>query len=59
MSVIETHLKKNPRHKLHCISGKHILVIDEDIIKRLGINGSTFLEEKLTDNGILLEVCKF
>ena len=46
---------KNPRKKVHGIYDKLFVVIDEEIAKRLEINGSdTWLEQLEKDGGILL-----
>jgi hypothetical protein len=49
----------NPiKKKLHLISNKTVLIIDESIINYLGIDKeSTWVEEKVTDDGILLKIC--
>ena len=47
--VVRTFLKKP-----FCVSGKTILVIHEEMVKRLGINEETWFEEELVKDGILL-----
>ena len=44
------------------IGNKHLVVIDESIIIKLGINDdyqTTFLEQQLTDDGILMRIKQF
>ena len=40
------------------LGDKHLVVIDESIIQKLGINNdlTTFVEQELTDEGILMRV---
>ena len=40
---------------------KHLVIIDESIIQKLGIkeNLTTFVEQELTDNGILMRIKNF
>jgi hypothetical protein len=43
------------------LGNKHLVVIDEYIIQKLGINDdlTTFVEQELTDEGILMRVRRF
>lgn len=43
------------------IAGKHLVIIDESIIQKLGINDNsiTFVEQELTDDGILMRIRRF
>jgi hypothetical protein len=43
------------------LSNKHLVIIDESIIQELGINDNliTFVEQKLTQDGILLIIKNF
>jgi hypothetical protein len=44
--------------KLHRISDKTLVIIDEDIINRIGIDKeNTWVEEVVTEDGILLKIC--
>ena len=44
--------------KLHRISNKTLVIIDEAIISRIGINKeNTWVEEIATEDGILLKIC--
>jgi hypothetical protein len=44
--------------KAHRISDKTLVIIDEAIINRLGIDKeNTWVEEVVTDHGILLKIC--
>jgi hypothetical protein len=40
---------------------KHLVIIDESIIQKLGINDNltTFVEQELTDDGIVMRIKKF
>lgn len=40
---------------------KHVVIIDDSIIKKLGINDNliTFVEQELTDDGILMRIRRF
>ena len=38
------------------ISGKTIVVIHPDLVERLRINDTTWFEEEIADNGILLRI---
>ena len=40
------------------LGNKHLVVIDESIIQKLGINDdlTTFVEQELTDDGILMRI---
>jgi hypothetical protein len=48
------HLKKPFR-----FGEKTIIVIDDEIVKQLGINDTTWLEQEATDSGILMKVKTF
>ena len=57
-----SNLKEPPPVKqLWEIAGKHLVIIDESIIQKLGINDDsiTFVEQELTDDGILIRIAKF
>ncbi|HSF51869.1 MAG TPA: hypothetical protein VLA74_14000 [Nitrososphaeraceae archaeon] len=43
------------------LGNKHLVVIDESIIQKLGINDNltTFVEQELTDEGILMRIRRF
>ncbi|HEX6293774.1 MAG TPA: hypothetical protein VFZ46_01350 [Nitrososphaeraceae archaeon] len=43
------------------IGNKHLVIIDESIIQKLGINAdlTTFVEQELTDEGILMRIRRF
>ena len=45
--------------KLHNISNKTLVIIDESIINRIGIDDkeNTWVEEVVTEDGILLKIC--
>jgi hypothetical protein len=45
--------------KLHRISNKTLVIIDESIIDRIGIDDkeNTWVEEVVTEDGILLKIC--
>lgn len=47
--------------KLWKVGNKHIVVIDESIIQKLGINDDsmTFLKQELKDDGILMRIKVF
>ena len=46
---------KNPIKKVHCVSNKLFIVIDEDIAKHLGIiEYDSWLEQIQTEDGVLL-----
>jgi hypothetical protein len=46
---------KNPLKKVHCVSNKLFVVIDENIAKHLQINeNDTWFEQVQTEDGILL-----
>ena len=53
IDVTISHPEKFPK-KAFCVSGKTILVIHEEIVKRLGINEQTWFQEELVEDGILL-----
>jgi hypothetical protein len=42
------------------LGNKHLVIIDESIIQKLGINDdlTTFVEQELTDDGILMRIRK-
>jgi hypothetical protein len=46
--------------KLHRISNKTLVIIDESIIDRIGIDDkeNTWVEEVVTEDGILLKICR-
>jgi hypothetical protein len=47
--------RKNPIKKVHCVSKKLFIVIDEEIAKHLDITEyDSWLEQVQTDDGILL-----
>lgn len=51
---------KGPLKKVHRISNKTLIVIDEALVKLLSINeNSTWVEQQATENGILLKVHHF
>jgi hypothetical protein len=51
---------KNPLKKLHCISERRFVVIDESLVKSLGIDEeNTWFEQEQTENGILLRIRRF
>ncbi len=50
--------KKNPIRKVHYVGTSAVLTIDQTHIRRLGIDESTFFEEKPIQNGIQLEMRK-
>ena len=47
--------------KLHNISNKTLVIIDESIINRIGIDDkeNTWVEEVVTEDGILLKICSY
>ena len=49
--------KDNKKKQIWQLGNKHLVVIDESIIQKLGINDNvTFVEQELTDEGILMRV---
>jgi hypothetical protein len=46
----------NPVKPLHSIAGKHLIIIDELLLKRLGIGEGVQFEQVLTSEGILLRL---
>jgi hypothetical protein len=46
--------------KLHRISDKTLVIIDESVINRIGIDDkeNTWVEEVVTEDGILLKICR-
>jgi hypothetical protein len=51
---------KGPLKKLHRISNRTLVVIDESLVKHLSIDeNSTWIEQQATDNGIPLKVHHF
>ena len=46
--------------KLHRISDKTFVVIDETLVKRLSLDNvdDAWFEQKLTNSGILLKICR-
>ena len=45
---------------LFIFENKHLIIIDESIIQKLGIKDNpTFVEQELTDDGILMRIKKF
>ena len=44
--------------QIFIFEGKHLVVIDKSIIQKLGINDNitTFVEQELTDDGIMLRI---
>ncbi|HLN34065.1 MAG TPA: hypothetical protein VK250_02155 [Nitrososphaeraceae archaeon] len=41
------------------VGNKHLVIIDESIIQKLGINDNiTFVEQELTEDGILMRIKK-
>ncbi|MGA9843161.1 MAG: hypothetical protein WBQ25_12665 [Nitrososphaeraceae archaeon] len=42
--------------KVFRVSGKSIIVIHEDLVEQLGIDDQTWLEEEMTNDGILLRI---
>jgi hypothetical protein len=50
-----------PFKQLWEIADKHLVIIDESIIEKLGINDNltTFVEQELTDDGILMRIKQF
>ena len=51
-----------PLKQLWEIAGKHLVIIDESIIQKLGINDNdsiTFVEQELTDDRILMRIRRF
>jgi hypothetical protein len=57
-----SNLNNSPKNKkwkqIWQLGNKHLVVIDESIIQKLGINDDliTFVEQDLTDEGILMRV---
>lgn len=51
----------NTRKQIWQLGSKHLVIIDESIIKKLGItdNVITFVEQELTDDGILMRLKRF
>jgi hypothetical protein len=47
-----------PKKKALRITDKTIVVIDESLVKRLAINDDTWFEQELTQDGILLKICR-
>jgi hypothetical protein len=47
-----------PKKKAHSIADKTIVVIDESLVNRLSINDDTWFEQELTQDGILLKICR-
>jgi hypothetical protein len=60
-----SNLNNSPKNKkwkqIWQLGNKHLVVIDESIIQKLGINDNltTFVEQELTDEGILMRVRRF
>ena len=50
--------KDNNWKQIWQLGNKHLVIIDESIIQKLGINDNltTFVEQELTDEGILMRV---
>ena len=51
-----------PIHKLHCLDGKHFVVIDKSLIERLGMvnDSELYFQQELTqDNSIELRIFRF
>ena len=49
--------KDNKRKQIWQFGNKHLVVIDESIIQKLGINDNvTFVEQEITADGILMRI---
>jgi hypothetical protein len=46
------------KKKAHRIADKTFVVIGESLVKRLSIDDETWFEQELTQDGILLKVCR-
>lgn len=44
--------------KVHNVGGKLLIVIDENIANKLGINDTTILEQHIVDSGILMTISR-
>ena len=51
--------QRYPIRKIHYVGTSAVLTIDQNLVRRLKIDDLTFFEERLVDNGILLEMRKF
>ena len=50
----------NPLKKMHCISEKAFVVIDDNLVKKLGIDkDDTWFEQEQKEDGILLKIHRF
>lgn len=60
ISNLNSSPKDNNWKQIWQVGNKHLVVIDESIIQKLGItdNLTTFVEQELTDDGILMRVKK-
>ena len=47
--------------QIFLFENKHLVIIDKSIIQKLGINDNitTFVEQELTDDGILMRIKQF
>jgi hypothetical protein len=54
--ALATGNRKKPLKKLHCISNRYVVVIDESIVQKLEISEDTWFEEEHTEDGILLKI---
>ncbi len=61
ISNLNSSPKDNNWKQIWQFGNKHLVVIDESIIQKLGINDdlTTFVEPELTDEGILMRVRRF
>jgi hypothetical protein len=50
--------KKNPIRRLHYNATSLEVVIDPKLVKTLGLDDQTYLEQKLVSDGILLQMKK-
>ena len=59
-----SNLNSSPNYKnwkqIWQLGNKHLVVIDESIIQKLGINDNvTFVEQEITTDGILMRIRRF
>jgi hypothetical protein len=50
---------KNPLKRAYLISDRTLVVIAEEIVKRLGITEDTWFEQQEVDDGVMLKMKKF
>lgn len=62
ISNLNNSSKDNKKKQIWQLGTKHLVIIDESIIQKLGINDNvTFVEQELTDDGntILMRIKRF